>query len=73
MLPNFKESLMFNFINNLLKTPRRIYPSVKQPSIKTEPIISYLSNGNILLQQSKYTTENDIQNIKNDLFSYFTK
>ncbi|MEA3288848.1 MAG: hypothetical protein U9Q04_01600 [Campylobacterota bacterium] len=64
---------MFNFINNLLKTPHRIHPSTKLESIKTEPIISYLSNGNVLLQQAKYTTEKDIQNMKSDIFSYFSK
>ena len=64
---------MLNFITNLFKTPHRVYPANLSQNIKTEPIISYLSNGNILLQQAKYTTQQDIQNMKNDIFSYFSK
>jgi hypothetical protein len=64
---------MLNFITNLLKTPRRVHPSGLSQNIKTESIVSHLSNGNILLQQAKYTTHQDILNMKNNIFSYFSK
>ncbi len=64
---------MLKFISNILKTPQRLHPQSTAQAIKTESIIAHLSNGNILLQQAKYTTYQDISNMKNNIFSYFSK
>ena len=64
---------MLNFISSLFKMPHRIHPTNSPKSMNTKSIVSYLSNGNILLQQAKYTTKQDIQNMKNDIFPYFSK
>ena len=64
---------MFNFINLLFQTPHRRYPNEKNLQVNTKNIVSYLSRGNILLQNSRYTTQQDIDNMKKSIFQYFSK
>jgi hypothetical protein len=64
---------MLDFIYNIFKTPQRLYPKQINKNNSPRRIVSYLSNGNVLLQQSKYHTFKDIQKKKKDIFSYFHK
>jgi len=64
---------MFNFIIDAFKVHARVYPSKRTSTKKVDSIISYLSNGNILLQDAKYQTQSDINTKKNKIFTYFLK
>lgn len=75
MFSNFyyQGKIMFNFIIDAFKVHNRVHPKSTHLEKKVNIIISYLSNGNILLQDAKYQTESDISTKKSNLFSYFLK
>jgi hypothetical protein len=66
---------MLNFIVNLFKADLIIVPSTDTERLKeqSKSIVSSLSRGNILLQQKKYTTREELIQKKEHLSDYFSK
>lgn len=58
----------------IFKSNNRLHPNVDfKKNIDINSIISHLSIGNVLLQNSQYTTKEDVSKIKKETFSYFSK